>query len=83
MVSEIMKNTSAPDAAMHKLWPAATDSGEFPGRTRPEPKPHWNQWFPVSPGICNFAPPHAGVMKFGARNGAELAASKHERQPSW
>jgi hypothetical protein len=33
MVSEILKKTTVPDAAMPNLWLAAADSGEFSGQS--------------------------------------------------
>jgi hypothetical protein len=33
MVSEILKKTTVPDAAMQNLWLAAADSGEFSGQS--------------------------------------------------
>jgi hypothetical protein len=50
MVSEILKKPSAPEAAIPNQRLASANSGEFSRKASPEPKPHWNQWFPVPPG---------------------------------
>jgi hypothetical protein len=50
MVSEILKKTKRALGSRSGGAEAGGLSGKFSGEAASEPKPYWNQWFPVYSG---------------------------------